>query len=152
MRVFKNKTTPVFSATETDELVKTIRESERKTSGEIRVFVERRCRYVDALDRAKQIFSCLEMEKTKLRNGVLFYLAIEDRQLAIFADTGIHQIVGNDYWHQVVEKLLRSIRSDHLITGLKSAIVETGNILGAHFPYQKGIDKNELPDEIVFGK
>src|SRR5437588_12659395 len=102
--LFKKK--PFFSEDENEKIVQSIRNAEKRQSGEIRVFVESRCRYVDALDRAYQIFSNLEMEKTQDRNAVLVYVAVKDRQLAIFADSGIHQRVGEQFWQDAVKKMI----------------------------------------------
>jgi uncharacterized membrane protein len=114
--------------------------------------VENRCKYVDALDRAKEIFSNLQMEKTELRNAVLFYLAVKDRQLAIFADKGIHEAAGADYWKTAVKEILSVFSKDNVTEGITTSIYKIGEALKTHFPYDKEVDKNELPDEIVFGK
>lgn len=98
---------PFFSPEENEQIVHAIQEAEKQTSGEIRIFVESHCKYVDALDRAKEIFTKLQMEKTELRNGVLFYIAIKDKQLAILADKGIHEATGGDqYWKDAVKAIL----------------------------------------------
>ncbi len=143
---------PFFSPEENEKIVHSIQEAERQTSGEIRIFVEHRCKYVDALDRAKEIFSNLEMEKTELRNGVLFYIAIKDKQLAILADKGIHEATGGDkYWKDAVKDILSVFSQDSVVAGITTSIYKIGEALKAHFPYDKDVDKNELPDEIVFG-
>lgn len=151
MSLFRKKSRPIFSDEESQILVKAIREAEVQTSGEVRVFVERRCKYMDAIDRASQIFDKLEMEKTELRNGVLFYIATEDQQIAIFADEGIHKAAGEDYWKETLRKAITLIKNENIISGLSNAILDVGNALHKHFPYQKEVDKNELPDDIVFG-
>ena len=144
---------PFFSPEENEQIVHAIQEAERQTSGEVRVFVEGRCKYVDALDRAVQIFDNLEMEKTELRNGVLFYIAIKDKQLAIFADKGIHEATGGDkYWKDAVKEILSVFSKDTLVAGITTSINKIGVALKDHFPYDKEVDKNELPDEIIFGK
>lgn len=144
---------PFFSPEENEQIVHSIQEAEKQTSGEIRVFVESHCKYVDALDRAAQIFDNLEMEKTELRNGVLFYLAIKDKQLAIFADKGIHEATGGDqYWKDAVKEILSVFSKDTLVAGITTSINKIGHALKNHFPYDKEVDRNELPDEIIFGK
>ena len=150
---FFKKKKPFFSTEENEQIVHSIREAERQTSGEIRIFVEGRCKYVDALDRAAEIFDNLEMEKTDLRNGVLFYIAIKDKQLAIFADKGIHEATNGDkYWKDAVTEILTVFSRDSLVTGIVTSIHKIGQTLKDHFPYDKDVDKNELPDEIIFGK
>jgi uncharacterized membrane protein len=143
---------PFFSPEENEQIVHSIRDAEQQTSGEIRVFVESRCKYVDALDRAAEIFAKLQMGKTELRNGVLFYIAVKDRQLAIFADSGIHTATGDKHWKNVVKEILSVFSKDSVVAGITACITRVGQALKEHFPYDRDIDKNELPDEIVFGK
>lgn len=143
---------PLFTEAENEQIVNAIQEAERQTSGEIRIFIESRCKYVDALDRATEIFNNLQMGKTELRNGVLFYLAVKDKQLAIFADKGIHEAAGNNYWQNAVKDIISVFAKDSLIAGITTSIYKIGQALKEHFPYDKDVDKNELPDEIVFGK
>lgn len=141
-----------LSKEENEKIVAAIQDAERQTSGEIRVFVEGHCKYVDALDRATEIFAKLEMDKTKLRNGVLFYIAIRDKQLAIFADRGIHEISGGDeYWKNEVNEILSVFGKENVVAGMITSINKIGQALKEYFPYDEAIDKNELPDEIIFG-
>jgi uncharacterized membrane protein len=144
---------PFFTEEENKKIIHSIKEAEMQTSGEVRIFVESHCKYVDALDRAKEIFGNLQMEKTDLRNGVLFYIAVKDRQLAIFADKGIHEATGGDkYWKDAVKDILSVFSNDDITKGIITSIYKIGEALKTHFPYDKEVDKNELPDEIVFGK
>jgi uncharacterized membrane protein len=143
---------PFFTEEQNEKIVNAIRNAEMQTSGEVRIFVENRCKYVDALDRAKQLFDNLEMGKTQLRNGVLFYIAIKDRQLAIYADKGIHEAAGPDYWKTSVKDILSVFSRENITEGIIASISKIGQALKTYFPYEKKIDKNELPDEIIFGK
>ncbi|WP_167615779.1 TPM domain-containing protein [Maribellus sediminis] len=138
--------------TEQDKLQITnaIRVAETNTSGEIRLHVENKCPG-DVLDRAAYIFEKLEMHKTELRNGVLFYLAVEDRKFAILGDAGINQKVNDDFWESTKEKVIVHLKDGKYAQGLAEGIVMAGEQLKAHFPYQKD-DINELSDEISFGK
>ncbi|MDQ2720323.1 MAG: TPM domain-containing protein [Bacteroidota bacterium] len=140
-----------FTQEENDKIVQSIQEAERQTSGEIRIFVEHRCKYVDPLDRAAEIFANLQMEKTELRNGVLFYIATKDKQLAIFADSGIHSATGEKHWKEVVQQILAVFSKESIVAGITTTIAKISDALKTHFPYDKNVDKNELPDEIVFG-
>jgi len=148
--LFKKK--PFFSKEENEIIVQSIRDAEKQTSGEIRLFIEHKCRFIDPLDRAKEIFTNLKMENTQHRNGVLFYVALKDRQLAIFADSGIHRIVGEQYWKDVVTHILVFFNKENYALGIKECILKIGEALQSHFPYDAATDKNELPDEIIFGK
>ena len=129
-----------------------IQKAERRTSGEVRLFVESKCKYVDALDRAKEIFLQLQMDKTAQRNATLIYIAVDDHQAAVLGDEGIHQKVGEQYWKNVVDKMIQCFRQEKLVDGICTAIADLGEALYDHFPYNQETDKNELPDEIIFGK
>lgn len=150
-RFFKKKM-PFFTEEEARLIVRSVKHAEQRTSGEVRVFVESRCRWVDAIDRAAEIFFSLQMEKTENRNAVLIYVAIKDRQLAIFGDEGIHQKVGTAYWNNRVREMLGSFNNRNYAEGVANCAVQIGEALEKNFPYDKGTDKNELPDDIVFGK
>ncbi|MBK7678965.1 MAG: TPM domain-containing protein [Chitinophagaceae bacterium] len=141
-----------FPEEDTRLIVKAIRQAEKSTSGEVRVFVESRCSWMDAMDRAAEIFYTLKMEKTEQRNAVIVYVAMKDRQLAVFGDEGIHQKVGTEWWNNVVAEMLRNFNSSHYGKGIAECVIQIGDALKAHFPYERESDKNELPDEIVFGR
>jgi uncharacterized membrane protein len=142
----------VFTEAEKNIIVSAIGKAEQRTSGEIRVYVESRCRYVDPMDRAAEVFAGLQMEKTAARNGVLVYVALKDRQLALFGDKGIHEKVGSEFWNERVKNILGHFNKADYAGGLARIITEIGEALHRHFPYDKGTDKNELPDDIVFGR
>jgi len=142
----------LLSEEEQTLIVEAIRASEQKTSGEIRVYVEGRCKFVDPLDRAVQVFQTLKMEATAYRNAVLVYVAIKDRQLAIFADEGIYAKAGAAFWNEAVATMLRHFNKNNYGQGIATVVHEIGNSLQQHFPYDGQTDKNELPDDIVFGR
>ena len=150
MFLFKKK--EFFTDEDKQLIVEAVQNAERRTSGEIRVFVEHRCRYVNAIDRAIEIFENLQMHKTQLRNAVLVYVAIKDRQLAVFGDEGIHNKVGNEYWANEVVKMIHAFNRENIAQGIAQCVKNIGEALCTHFPYDKDTDKNELPDDIVFGK
>jgi uncharacterized membrane protein len=131
--------------------VQSIRSAERRTSGEIRVFVESRCRFVDPVDRALEVFFSLKMQHTEDRNGVLIYIAMKDHQLAVFGDEGIHRAVGSEFWNREVAKILREFNATHYVDGIIEIIHDIGEALAEKFPYERE-DRNELPDNIVFGQ
>jgi uncharacterized membrane protein len=147
---FKKK--PFFSAEEQQRIVAAIGVCEKQTSGEIRVFVESHCRFVDPLDRAAEAFYKLKMDNTQQRNGVLVYVAMKDRQLALFGDKGIHEKVGDEFWNEKVRKILSHFNKSDYTGGLERIIGEIGEALSTYFPYDKDTDQNELPDDIVFGR
>jgi uncharacterized membrane protein len=141
-----------FSPAEKNQIVAAIREAEQQTSGEVRVYIESRCRFVDPLDRAAEIFWILKMENTEARNAVLVYVAIKDRQLAILGDKGIHEKVGEVFWNQEVDKIISQFRRVGYADAIVKMILDIGSALKSHFPYDRKTDVNELPDDIVFGR
>lgn len=144
------KKKPLLNPAQEEQVVAAIKEAELNTSGEVRVYVESKCRFVDPVDRAIEIFFGLKMEKTEHHNAVLVYVALKDRQLAIYADEGIYNRMGKQYWNDEVKKMIGYFKQDDFITGLCTIIGEIGETLKKEYPY-KTDDKNELPDAIVFG-
>jgi len=139
-----------FTAENKLQITNAIRIAETNTSGEIRVHIESRCKG-DVLDQAAYIFEKLEIHKTELRNGVLFYLAIEDHKFAILGDAGINQKVPEDFWDDIKEGVVAKFKEGLYSEGLAEGIVKAGEQLKEHFPYQVD-DVNELSDEISFGE
>ncbi|MEO6069247.1 MAG: TPM domain-containing protein [Chitinophagaceae bacterium] len=141
-----------FSEEEKQQIVSAIQKSEQRTSGEVRVFIESHCRYMDPIDRAAEVFMNLKMNATELQNGTLVYVAVKDRQAAVLGDVGIHQKVGDKYWEEEVNKMMVLFKEKNLVNGLVQCITDIGEVLNHHFPYNRETDKNELPDDIVFGR
>jgi len=139
----------MFTEEQKTEIVNAIKEAELNTSGEIRVHIEKNCPE-DVLDRAAFIFEKLKMHKTKLRNGVLFYLAVNDRKFAILGDAGINAKVPEGFWDNIKETMLNHFKNGEFTRGLSEGIKMTGEQLKKHFP-RKSDDVNELSDEISFG-
>ena len=141
-----------FSEEEKKQIVAAIRDAEQQTSGEIRIYVEKHCRFVDPLDRAAEVFAILKMGGTTNHNAVLLYLAVKDRQLAVFGDHGIHEKVGEDFWKKEVAQMLSQFQKDHYAEAVSKVVHDIGAALKYHFPYDRQTDINELPDDIVFGR
>lgn len=139
-----------FTTAEILHIKEAIKEAEKKTSGEIRVHIENTCHNMDTKDRAAQVFADLNMHKTELRNGVLFYLAIKDRKFAILGDIGINQIVSDKFWEEIKNSMQEYFKKKEFTNGLVDGVNKAGEKLVNHFPYQRE-DVNELSDEISFG-
>lgn len=147
--LFKKK--GFFTAAEKERIVNAIRAAEKETSGEVRVYVESKNPYVDPIDRAGEIFYKLKMQETDHRNGVLLYVAMKHHELALFADEGIYQKTGAAYWNDAVKQMIARFKSDDIPGGIADCVKQVGETLKEKFPYIPTEDKNELPDEIVFG-
>ncbi|UCS94667.1 TPM domain-containing protein [Echinicola marina] len=140
----------LFTKAQKDQIIAAIKAAELETSGEIQVHLENHCKE-DVLDRAADVFAMLKMHKTKLRNGVLFYLAVEDHKFAILGDGGINALVPEDFWENIKTKMLQYFKQGKYTEGLVTGIEMSGKALKEHFPYDPDTDKNELSDEISFG-
>jgi len=147
--LFKKK--EFFSAQDKEQIVEAIRKAEKETSGEIRIYVESKNAYVDAIDRAAEVFFKLKMQNTDHRNAVLLYIAMDHHELALFADEGIYQKAGAAYWDNAVKNMIAQFTKENISNGIVQCVKQIGETLKEKFPYIPSEDKNELPDEIVFG-
>lgn len=132
---------------EEKEIVEAIREAEQKTSGEIRVHLERSTGGQDIFERAMEVFHQLKMDNTKQDNGVLIYVAVEDRNFVIYGDKGINEVVPDDFWESTKDLIVSHFKKGHFKQGLVDGILKAGEQLQKHFPWDEG-DKNELSDQI----
>jgi uncharacterized membrane protein len=131
------------------ELKIAIGAAEKRTSGEIRVFIEDHSRD-EPLDRAAFLFEKLGMSKTDLHNGVLIYVALKDHKFSIIGDHGIHAKVGPTFWDHIKEKMTGHFKAGRIFEGLKIAVYDSGEALANHFPYASD-DRNELSNDVIFG-
>ena len=109
-------------------MVAAIRQAEKDTSGEIRIHFENHCRK-NVLDRAAQVFADLKMHKTALRNGVLIYVALEDKQLAILGDAGINAKVPDHFWDDIKNNMIEKFKSGQICEGVCEAVLTAGQQL-----------------------
>lgn len=125
-----------------------IENAELNTSGEIRVHLTKNCKQ-DVIKKSKQVFEKLKMHQTELRNGVLIFLAVEDRKFAILGDKGINDLVEDDFWDSIRNQMIVEFKKEQFTVGLCQGIEMIGKKLKANFPYQKD-DTNELTNDISF--
>jgi uncharacterized membrane protein len=144
------KASSFFSQEQQAQILASVKEAEKATSGEIRVHIESSLK-ADVLDRAAWLFNKLGMDKTAERNGVLFYLAVNDRKFAIIGDAGINSKVPAGFWNEISEHLGKNFREGKFTEGLSEGIIMAGNQLKKYFPCCED-DVNELSDEISFSK
>ncbi len=140
----------LLSKKDQQRIVAAIQAAEQQTSGEIRVHVESHCKG-DPLERAKAIFVKLNMHQTAQRNGVIIYLALKDRKLAIWGDKGINEKVPDNFWEDVKETMIAHFKKNEFIEGLVKGIAMIGEKLREYFPYQSD-DINELSDDVSLGE
>jgi uncharacterized membrane protein len=144
------KASDFFTAQQKTEIVEAIKTAEHETSGEIRVHIELKCKG-DVLDRAAKVFAMLKMHKTQLRNGILFYLAVENQKFAVIGDAGINKVVHPEFWKSIKDAMEEFFKQGKFTEGLVHGILSAGEQLKAFFRYEID-DVNELSDDISFGK
>ncbi|MCF6347266.1 MAG: TPM domain-containing protein [Flavobacteriaceae bacterium] len=141
-----SKVEDFLTSTQEQEIIEAIRLAEKDTSGEIRVHLEKSTEK-DTLERAKEVFYFLKMDETKQQNGVLFYVAVDDKKFSVIGDKGIDEVVPDTFWNSIKDTVLDKFKNNNYTEGLKLGITETGTKLKQYFPYQSD-DENELPDTI----
>ena len=128
------------------EVINAIRDAENHTSGEIRVHLEKSLN-LDPIERAQEIFYQLEMDNTRFKNGVLFYVAVDDHKFAIIGDEGIDKVVPDDFWESIKNEVITEFLKNNHAKGLVLGILHCGEKLKEYFPNGDKND-NELSDEI----
>ncbi|MFL1895053.1 TPM domain-containing protein [Aquimarina sp. 2-A2] len=144
-----SKTEQFLTPAQEKRIVDAIRVAEKATSGEIRVHLEKTSK-LDPIDRAKEVFHLLKMDLTELHNGVLIYVAVEDRNFVIYGDQGINDVVPSDFWETTKDIILAHFKKGDFTQGLIDGILLAGKQLQEHFPWDH-TDTNELSDEISKG-
>src|SRR5215472_1438605 len=120
------RTREFLSKLEHDRILEAIRKAESKTSGEIRVLIQRGKLKSDPLVAAERKFQRLGMHKTREHNAVLIFVAPRVHKLAVVGDQGIHEKCGDQFWKRVVEKMRTHFHSEHFSVALIDAIHEIG--------------------------
>jgi uncharacterized membrane protein len=133
---------------EHDRIVRAIKEAEAKTSGQIRVYVQRGEFAGDPVIAAQKKFQKLGMQATEQRNGILIFVLPRARKFAVIGDEGVHQKCGDEFWRQLVERMRAHFQNEKFTDALVEAIEEAGKLLAGHFP-KTSAARNELSDEIV---
>jgi uncharacterized membrane protein len=127
-------------------LLKAVEDAEKKSSGEVRVFISHK-KIQDPLSAAQKHFEKLGMTRTKARNGVLIFIAPLTHKFAIIGDTGIHEKCGDEFWKRLSAGMMERLKRAEWTEALVEAIERVGETLGQHFPREPG-DINELPNRI----
>ena len=129
-----------------DQIVSAIQEAEKKTSGEIRVFVSRK-HVADPVRAAQHHFVRMGMEKTREHNGVLIFVAPRAHQFAVIGDSAVHEKCGDEFWTQLASEMSGHFRKSEFTSGIVHAVRKAGELLAQHFPRRPG-DTNQLPDDV----
>src|SRR5258707_15232926 len=142
------RTKEFLSKLDHDRIIEAIRGAKSKTSGEIRVYVQRGKFETDPVLLAQKKFQRLGMYKTRERNAVLIFVAPRAHKFAVVGDQAVHEKCGEQFWQRVVDGMRKHFQNEKFNDALVEAINEIGKLLTAHFP-RRSTSANELPDEIV---
>jgi uncharacterized membrane protein len=142
------RTREFLNRLEHDRIVDAIREAESKTSGEIRVFIQRGKLKADPLITAQKKFYQLGMHKTQERNAILIFVAPRAHKFAVVGDKAIHHKCGEEFWHSVVGEMRTHFQNEKFSHALAEAIRQIGTVLAMHFPRIRS-PANELPDDVI---
>ena len=142
-----SKVEEFLSAKDEGEVVEAIRMAEKATSGEIRVHIEKSHGEMDIFERAIEVFHLLKMDNTKQENGVLIYVAVENRDFVIYGDKGINEVVANDFWESTKDAIVAQFKTGNYKQGLIDGILKAGEQLNKHFPWSED-NTNELSNTI----
>ncbi len=124
-----------------------IRLAEKKTTGELRVFISHRA-VTSAVEAAQQQFTRLKMDRTKARNAVLIFVAPKSQQFAVIGDVAVHEKCGQAFWEKLAGEMGKHFKQSDFTGGLVHAIGMAGRLLAEHFPAD-GPNPNELSDDVV---
>ena len=144
------RTREFLSKLEHDRIIEAIRDAESKTSGEVRVLIQRGKLKSDPLAMAQRKFHRLGMHKTREQNAVLIFVAPRAHKFAVVGDKAIHEKCGDEFWQRIVTAMHHCFRQHKFTEGIGEAITIVGDMLAQHFP-KTSSDANELPDQIVEG-
>lgn len=148
-----NKQQAWLTPEEQTRITDAIARAEQASTGEIRVYIEEDCPTEDAIDRAKELFLSVGMEKTERRNAVLLYLAYAHRKFAIIGDQGIDEKAGgHSFWRAAADELRSHLKRGQKAEGLVRCIDRISEVLATHFPLDGTDSGNELSNDIIFGQ
>jgi TPM domain len=126
--------------------------AELRCSGEIRFVIETALEISDLRsgltprDRAIQTFADLHVWNTELRNGVLIYVLVADRNVEVVADRGAAAVIAPPDWEAVCRLMEENFRAGRFAAGAIAGIEAVGGLLERRFPRGSG-DRNELPNQ-----
>ena len=130
-----------------DKVVSTIADAEKRTSGEIRVWISHR-ETSNALESALRRFHKLGMHKAAERNGALVYISPRNRVFAVIGDKAVHEKCGDAFWNEVTAQLSADLKGGSFTDALTNAVRKIGVLLAVHFPRKPG-EKSELPGDAL---
>jgi uncharacterized membrane protein len=129
-----------------------IRAAEARTSGEIRFVIETALDPVAAARghtprrRAHEVFGQFRVWDTDLRNGVLIYVLVADRDVEIVADRGATALIPAAGWEAAAHRMEEEFRAGRYREGAIAGVEAVGGLLEKHFP-ARAVNRDELPNQ-----
>ena len=142
------RTKEFLTKLEHDRIVDAIKDADSRTSGQIRVFIQRGKLNADPLIAAQKKFHRLGMHKTPEQNAVLIFVAPRAHKFAVVGDKAIHEKCGEQFWQRLVETMRAHFENEKFSHALVDAIEEAGKALATHFP-QRSTAPGQLPDQVI---
>lgn len=142
-----------FPAELLESIEATVASAEARTRGEIRFAVETALEPGDLWagitprERAMQVFAQLQVWNTELRNGVLIYVLLADRDVEILADRGAAGCIAQADWEGVCRIMESHYRAGRFAEGSIAGVEAVGALLERHFPAHPVRNSDELPNQ-----
>jgi uncharacterized membrane protein len=143
------KTKEFLNALDDQQIAAAIGEAEKRTSGEIRVFVDE-ATVENPVAEAEKQFARLGMMKTAQRNGVLIFIAPKSQKFAVIGDEGVHKKCGQQFWEHITAGMTPLLKEHKFTEAIVHAVREIGGALAKEFPPIAN-DKDELPNRVERG-
>ena len=113
-----------------------------------RLFLSRSQVEAEVQEAAVVNFFTEKLYKTKDANGILIFISVLERKVWVLADAGINARIDPGQWQDIIDLITQGIKEKRQCEAIGQAIVQIGDLLKTHFPYQKD-DIDELHNIIV---
>lgn len=116
-----------------DDIVAAIREAEKKTTGQIRVFISHK-HVEDPVAVAQEEFLRSGMDKSPEQNNVLIFVAPRSHKFAVIGDESVHAKCGDEFWRTLADAMSGYFRKSEFTAGIVHGVQKAGQLLAEHFP------------------
>jgi putative membrane protein len=97
--------------------------------------------------KAREVFFNLHISNTQASTGIVIYVSLFEHIVYVQGDAAISEKLSQDEWNHIRNIIIQDVKQNKLDQGLKKAILETGVLLGKHFP-NNNLNENELPNKL----
>ena len=78
---------------------------------------------------AENAFLEEEVFNTRQRTGIMIFVSFFEHEVIVMADQGISKVVEQKQWDQIVQEIIKNIRSGKIVEALEGGIRKCGDIL-----------------------